>query len=137
MVVAWIMTSTASFRAHEGIDLPCSIERVRRRKDLRIHDAEKLRDEFRQDDAVTGMGKFPDSAIIGLASLSPGFQYDHTKLVSPLERTQYRHWCGKIGLPASDLWYFNVDHVHALRNGIDAKVFVARQVSKTFKVLEP
>jgi hypothetical protein len=35
------------------------------------------------------------------------------------------------------LWYFNVDHAHALPNGIDAKVFVARQVSKTFKVLEP
>jgi len=137
MVVAWIMTSTASFRPHEDIDLPRRKEHVRRRKDLRIHDVEKLRDAFRQDDAVPDAGRFPDSAIVGLASLSPGFQYDHTKLLSPLERAQYRHWCGKIGVPASDLWYFNVDHVHALHNGIDAKVFVARQVSKTLKVLEP
>ena len=131
------MTSTASFRPHEDIDLPCSKEHVRRRKDLRAHDVQKLRDELRQDDAVPDMGKFPDSAIVGLVSLSPGFQYDHTKLLSPLERTQYRHWCGKTGVPASDLWYFNVDHVRALHNGIDAKAFVARHVSKTLKMLEP
>ena len=101
LVVAWIITSAASFRPREDIDLPCSKEPVRRRNDLRTYevDVQKLMDEIHQDDAFPDMGRYPDSAIIGIVSLSPGFQYDHTKLLSLLERIQYRHWCGKIAVP--------------------------------------
>ena len=108
MVVGWIIASAASFRPREDIDLPCSKEQVRRRKALRNHDVDvqKLVDEFHQDDALPDMGRYPDSAIIGIVSLSPVFQYDRTKLLSPSERIQYRHWCGKIAVPASDLWFF-------------------------------
>ena len=133
MVLAWLVTGKRSFRQYTASALPFSSAARRTRKSLAVGNPEvaRLLDSLADEDSLA------EGQVSALVQAEPAFQYDHARILTDGERAQYHYWVLKHQVPAASLWFFTVAEICVLPSPCSASTYCSRQVSKTFRLLDP
>ena len=75
------------------------------------------------------------SHILGAIDAAVGFAYSHSARLSELDREQYWYW-RSMGVPASELWCFRVQHAAELPEPLDATHYIPKRFSRVYTVLK-
>jgi hypothetical protein len=119
------VTSKPDFRQKESHGLP-----FRARDSLRKRiNLTKVPDDDDDD------GTMRDH-VYALTEIQPAFAYDHLKVLSQAERTQYVYWTRDQTCDIQHLWFWSVEQLALARQPAPLHLYCSRQVSKTFKMLD-
>ena len=102
MVLVWLLSGSGTRRCTDARRLPFENHRIRRRLNMN-HFRPTVMDMVEQHGLQ--VDRWDEPYIHGVAELVVGFQYDHTRVLTDMDREQYWYWKSQ-GVPERDLGFF-------------------------------
>ena len=101
MVLVWLLSGSGTRRCTDARRLPFENHRIRRRLNMN-HFRPTAMDMVEQHGLQ--VDRWDEPYIHGVAELVVGFQYDHTRVLTDMDREQYWYWKSQ-GVPERDLCF--------------------------------
>ena len=131
MVLVWLLSGSGTRRCTDARRLPFENRRIRRRLNMN-HFRPTVMDMVEQHGLQ--VDRWDEPYIHGVAELVVGFQYDHTRVLTDMDREQYWYWKSQ-GVPERDLWFFGVLQQHALPQPVPSKEHISKRFCRTFTTM--
>ena len=133
MVLLWLISGVNARRCLDPKPSPFRDGKRVRRSIKQVVKSDRVDEALQQLDVETVGGEAPH--IYGVMDVHVGSSYGHTMILSELEREQCWYW-RSMGVPAADLWCFEVSEVAALQHAVPASQYIARRFSRVYTALK-
>ena len=133
MVILWLLAGVNARRCLDPKPLPFQGGRRARRVVKHVVSSSTVQQALQELAAETVGG---DAAYIyGVVDLSVHAAYNHKIRLSQVDREQCWYW-RSMGVPAADLWCFEINRFVSLQQPIPASEYIAKRFSRVFTVLK-
>ena len=133
MVLLWLLSGVNARRCLDPKPLPFHRGKRARRLVKQGVSSSKVQEALQQLGVETVGGNA--AYIYGAVDLSVEAAYNHSMRLSEIEREQCWYW-RSMGVPAADLWCFEINQVLPLQQPILASEYIAKRFSRVFTVLK-